>query len=306
MCQDRWSIKTWKVWTSLSSEIEQRIQELNLQLAKARQERDQLSQEARKWAEKRNEYHEQIRQLQNEVKNLREKRDETNLQVQILKATREKAKSQRKERQGQAAKLKEKMKSLTEQKPSARSDELDRQIQSLEWKIQTSSLSIKDEKELVEQVRTLETQRAASKQLHNLKNSLLELQAEAKTFGTQAKLEHEKLSQQADQSQEFHQKALETSNRIRTVRQSADEAHQKYSELRQKADRAHEKFLEIQQQARSLKEELEMKAKQRYVEKEQALRTEATAKAKEKMKRGEKLTWNEFKLLSEQEESTEH
>jgi len=55
-----------------------------------------------------------------------------------------------------------------------------------------------------------------------------------------------------------------------------------------------------------LKEELRTKEKQQYVEKEHMLREEATTKAREKMKRGEKLTWDEYKLLTEQEPSTEN
>jgi uncharacterized coiled-coil DUF342 family protein len=48
------------------------------------------------------------------------------------------------------------------------------------------------------------------------------------------------------------------------------------------------------------------KEKQQYAQKGQALKNQATAKAREKMKRGEKLTLDEFKLLSEEEEATQH
>ena len=286
--------------------FEQKLVELNQQFALTKQERDQLNQEAKKWAEKRNEYHQQIKQLQSEVKNLKEKRDEINLQVQILKAAREKAKAQRQEKHEQIEKLREKMRPLAERKPANRLQDLEKRIKDIDWKIQTSSLPLQEEKELVEQVKLLETQRFAHKQLLDLKDKLIEVQTEAKAFGTQAKLKHDELSQLANQSQEFHNHLVETSNKIKTLRQSADQAHQKYLELGQKADKSHEKCVEIQKQAKSLKEEMESREKWQYAEKGQALKDQATAKAREKMKHGEKLTWDEFKLLTGEEEATEH
>jgi len=290
----------------LPNPFEQKLVELNQQFAQARQERDQLNLEARKWAEKRNECHQQIKQLQSEVKSLKEKRDEVNLQVQILKAAREKAKAQRQKKQEEIVKLREKIRPLAERKSTHRLQDLEKRIKDIEWKIQTSSLPLKEENDLVEQVKLLETQRVAHKQLLDLKDKLIEVQTEAKAFGTQANLKHNELSQLANQSQEFHNHLVETFDKIKTLRQSADQKHQKYLEFRQKANKSHEKCVDIQKQIKSLKEEMESKEKQQYTQKGQALKDQATAKAREKMKHGEKLTWDEFKLLSDEEEATEH
>jgi phosphoserine phosphatase len=198
------------------------------------------------------------------------------------------------------------MKPLGERQQPVRYWDLEKRIQGLEWKIQTSSLSLQEEKELVEQVRVLETQRVSMKKLRDLGDSLTELQTETKALGTQAKLRHDELSEIANQSQKFHKQIIDLSSKIKSLRQSADEAHQKYIEYRQQADHIHKKYVGTQQQIRALKEDQERKEKQRHAEKEQALRIETTAKIREKMKRGERLTLEEFKLLSEQEEPTEH
>ena len=132
------------------------------------------------------------------------------------------------------------------------------------------------------------------------------MQVEAKALGTQAKLKHDELSQLAKQSQEFHNRLAEALDKIKALRQSADEAHRKHLELRQEADKSHGKFIEIQKQIKSLKEEIESNERHQYAQKGQALKDQAVAKAREKMKHGEKLTWDEFKLLTDEEESTEH
>jgi uncharacterized coiled-coil DUF342 family protein len=290
----------------LTEQIEQKIEQLNKELAATRQERDGLNTQAKEWAEKRNKTHDQIKTLQTEVKRLKEKRDEINLQVQVLKAAREKAKTEKNEKHQRITQIREKIKTLEPKKPSTRLKDLEKAIQSIEWKIQTSSLSVKEEKALVDQVRVLEVQRVAHKQLQELTDKMVELQTEAKASGTQAKLNHEKLSQLAQQSQEFHEKLIGVLNNIKSLRLNADEAHQKYMGIRQKADESHERYVGIQRQIKALKDELAKREKEHYGERSRALREEVTKRAQEKMKRGEKLTWDEFKLLTEQEEATEH
>lgn len=290
----------------MAEQTQQKIEQLSKELAATRQERDELNTQAREWAEKRNKVNDQIKELQIEVKRLKEQRDEINLQVQVLKAAREKAKTERNEKHQRVAQIREKIKALEPKKPSTRLKDLEKAIQSIEWKIQTSSLSVKEEKTLVDQVRILEVQRVAHKQLQELTDKMIEMQTEAKALGTQAKLNHEKLAQLAEESQGFHEKLIGVLNNIKSLRQNADEAHQKYVGIRQKADKSHERYVGIQRQIRALKDELAKKEKEHYGARGRALREEATKRAREKMKRGEKLTWDEFKLLTEQEETTEH
>jgi uncharacterized coiled-coil DUF342 family protein len=290
---------------ALHTPPEEKIEELNKQLNQLRQERDQLNLEAKKWVEKRDQSNHQIKQLQTEAKAIKAKRDEINLHVQILKAAREKAKTKRQEKHEQAVKLMEKMKPLADRKSANRYQELEKRIQDIDWTIQTSSLPVQEEKELVEKVKELETQKTSHKRFLKLKDKLVEAEIEAKAFGTQARLKHDELSELAKQSQDAHTRFLDVVNRIKPLRQSADEAHQKHLELRQKANTTHEKYVETQRQIKALNEELADKEKQQYAKKGQALKDEAKAKAREKMKRGEKLTFDEFKLLSE-EDATQH
>jgi uncharacterized coiled-coil DUF342 family protein len=288
----------------------QDVEESTQQLQRLKQERDELNNQARTWVEKRNSLHQEIKTLQAEAKNLREKRDEINLQVQILKAAREKAKTQAKQKREEIAKLREKVRTLAPKKPKVRQADLEREIENLEWKIQTSSLPVKEEKALVDRVQDLETQGVVYKQMDQLNDKLLQLQTETMALQNEAKLKHQQLTTLADQSQQLHTKLTEVFDKIKNLRQSADEAHQKYLEHRQKADETHQRVVELQQKTRTMKQEREQKEKQQYELRGLALKEEAAKKAKEKMNRGEKLTWQEFQLLTEQDETdaeaTEH
>jgi len=289
---------------TLLDPVREKIEELNQQLGEVRRERDELNSESKVWAEKRNQLNQQIKALQNQVKTLREKRDEMNLQVQVLKATREKANAQRKEKQEQILKIRAKIEPLVQKKPLSNLGDLESEIQSLDWKIQTTSLSIGEEKRLVSKVQVLEAQRLVLKQLQELKATLIELQKEAKALETQARINHEKLSKLAEKSQEFHEHMVKTVNEMNALKKSADDAHQKHKEFHQRANEAHEKYVKVQQQITVLMEEVEKREKKYFAKREQELREEATRKVQEKVKKGQKLTWEEFKLFKQQEETT--
>ena len=277
-----------------------KIEELNRELNELKQERDKLNNEARVWAEKRNTIHEQIKTLRTEAKNLKEKRDSINQKVKELKNLREQAKSEQKEKHAQISKTKEKMRVIMKKKPSRPMADIQKDIDSLEWKIQTTSMPVQEEKVFVDQVRILESQRAIHKQIQELKDTLIELQAEEKALATKAKLHHEALAELAEQGQGFHKQMLELLTKAQNLKSEADAAHQKHVEFRQKANEVHQKFLELLKQINSLKQEIKKKDEEQQAKKQQELREEAVKKAHEKMKRGEKLTWEEFQLLAEQ------
>ncbi|UCE15286.1 MAG: hypothetical protein JSV12_05215 [Candidatus Bathyarchaeota archaeon] len=284
----------------MSNPLKQRIEELNSKLASLKEELDKLNPEARKWAEKRNSIHKQIKALRTKVDDLKEKRDELNKKVQELKNMREQARTERREKRTQILKLKEKLRRPTEKKPIRNMRDVESEIERLEWEIQTTSLPVREEKILIDQVRALENQLLTHKQIRKLEESFLELQAEEKALETKANLHHEKLSELAKQSQSFHEKVSEIFNKIHAFQVDADDAHQKYVEIKQKAQALHQERAEFLRQANSLMQELRQTEEKKQLKRQRELRKELVDKALGKMKRGEKLTWEEFKVVTEQ------
>jgi uncharacterized coiled-coil DUF342 family protein len=283
----------------LSKSLEQRIGELNKELAALKEERDKLNLEAQKWAEKRDSIHEQIKRLRTEVAGLKEKRDALNEKVRELKSLREQAKEKRKQKHTQILKLKEELGSLEKRKPPQSMRDIQREIENLEWKIQTTPLTVKEEELLIDQVRRLETQLSVHKQIKKSKEKLLELRTEEKALETEAKTYHEKLSELAEQSQESHEQMLEILNRVRALKVEADSAHQKYVEIKHQARKLHQKCAELLDQIKAFKQELRKAEEKEQAKRQRELRKELEKRALEKLKHGEKLTWEEFKILAE-------
>jgi len=283
----------------LSESLEQRIGKLNQELASLKEERNKLNLEAKKWAEKRNAIHEQIKSLRTKAADLKGKRDNLNEKVQEFKSLRDQAKTKRKEKHAQILKLKEKVRSLTERKPSQSMHGIQREIEKLEWKIQTTSLPVKEEETLINQVRQLEAQLVVHKQIEKSKEELMELRAEEKALETEAKTYHEKLSELAEQSQKFHEEMLENLNKALGLKAEADSTHQKYVEIKQQAQNLHQKCVELLDKIKTFEKDLQEAEDKRQAKRRRELRKELEERALEKLKRGEKLTWEEFKILAE-------
>lgn len=274
--------------------LEQRITELNRELAVLKEKLDKLNLEARKWAEERNVIHEQIKKLQKEASGLKGKRDEINEMVRKLKGLREKAREERKEKHAQILSLKKELRNIMKKRPLKDMNEIKREIETLEWKIQTTSLMLNEEKSLVERVRPLEAQLLIHRQIQKLKEDIFELQMEKEKLEAKAKLHHEKLSKLAEQSQKFHETRLEVLKRIGDFKVEADIAHQKYVWTKQQAKDLRRKYVKILHQIEALKQKLRQAEEKKQAERQLELRKELEERALKKLRRGEKLTLEEF------------
>lgn len=284
----------------LPNSLQQQINELYQQLTSLKEEKSHVNEEARKWAEKRDAIHEEIRKLRTEGVSLKEKRDGLNNKVKELKETREQAKIECKAKHEQILKLREKMKVLLEKRPSRNMHDLQEEIDSLEWEIQTTSLTVKDEQPIIEKVKSLEAQLIIHKQIQELKNAVTMLQTEEKVLATRSRLSHEKLSEFAQESQKLHAKMIDTMDRVRALRTEADSMHQKFVGVKQKTADIREKSMEIVNQIASLKQKLRQTEEEKQSKDQLELLEELKKKAKEKVKNGKKLTWDEFKVLAQE------
>ncbi len=283
----------------MSESLKQRIGKLNQELALLKEERDKLYSEAKKWAEKRNYINEKIKKLRIEATSLKEERDSLNAEVQKLKSLREQAKTKRKEKHAQILELREKIGGLAERKPLQRMRHIQREIEMIEWKIQTTSLPVKDEEILISQVRNLETQLSTYKQLEKTKDELIVLRTEEKVLEAEAKSCHEKLAELVEKSQKLHEDMFENLNKASSLKVEADSAHQKYVAIKQQAQNLHQKCVELSDKAKTFEIQLQEAEYKKQAKRKRELLKELEERAFEKLKHGEKLTWEEFKILAE-------
>lgn len=279
--------------------MEHEIEEIYRELAAIKDEEGRLTAEARKLAEKRALAYKKIRELGLEIINLKIERDSLNRRVKDLKALREEKKKKCGETIVQIRDLKQKVKEAELIKPFRGMRDLESEIERIDWIIQTNPLPLEDEKRLVNQVRLLENQLAVHKGIKSLKDQVKNLNKEVETLKFEIQSCHEEMLKVAEQSQTIHQQILKASERIRALKAEAEDLKRKYVEARERIQVIRSKSIENLNQIKSYKRELQEIEERERAERLSKLQRELREKALEKLRQGKKLTFDEFKILSE-------
>lgn len=265
-----------------------------------RAERSRLNKEGRELAQERNGLHREAAKLRSEAQSLREKRDDLNSDIQRLKISREEARKDYFIKIDELRELRKKIKEVMAKKPRRSARSLEDEIKAIEWKIQTESPSLSEEKKLVDVVKVLEGQLEVYRERMRIVDKIDVLENEAKRLNDKTSAYRERILELARQSQEFHERMVEKLQRIGELRVRANGIHKEYIDHREKARAVHSKCLEIMGQIKGIRDEIRRKEEGERAELQACLKEKLSKEALAKLRRGERLTFDEFKILAEQ------
>ena len=283
----------------MSKAIEQQIEELYQRLQLLRAERNGLKKKAQIWADKRDRIHEEIRDLRLQIRSLRQRRDALNEEVKHLKSLREALLRRKREILEEISKLRQEKRGMNAEKPSRSRSYLEKEIERIEWKIQTEPLPLDVERQLIDQVKALEAQMEFYRRIEKINSKIADLKREADRLKADSLDYRSRIQEIAAQSQEFHLKMLKKIEDVRQLKAKADEMHQQYAEYRDKIKAIGLELKKILAEIRSLRDQLKEQEERERRQKEANLQKQTEEKALEKLRRGEKLTFDEFKILIE-------
>ena len=238
----------------------------------------------------------EVKRISTDVRPLRDRRDSFNAQVKELKKKRDELRTAAAQKRETLSKLLQQTREISEQLHGSMSAVL-KEIQSLEWFIQTNPLAPQTERSLVAKIGKLEVNLAKHKGLRNIRDKLLLLKVEIAALRMQAQATHEELTKIAKESEKVHTAMQEHVKILTGKKKEADEKHSEYLEqskrrldgitvLRQNADR----MMEIRARIG------EVKTSSR-VEKAEKLRSKYKEAANQKLRSGGKLSFEEFQAL---------
>ena len=275
------------------------VEELTKQLSGLREKIDSLETEAQGWAEKRDELNERTKSLRTEALELRSQRDKLNSDVKDLKQHRDSATAKINEKVEETRRLVEENRILVKKKPSKGREALQEEVERIDWTIQTTPLTLQKDKELVEQVRKLEAQLAVHKKIEQKIEKVAQMRVEIKTLKAENEVLHKELREKAQKSQEIHKRMIKKIDESKAVKTEADSAHKQFLLAKERTRPIRQEINALSNQVRQLKDEMREEERREKKENENALRETLEKQAQEKLKRREKLTWEEFQLLAE-------
>ena len=276
-----------------------RIEELNHRLSALKEQKRKLDAEVEELAEKRNHLNEEFKRLKAEVQKLKSSRDEINTEVKELKGQRIQLKTEIAQKTNELRNLKSKIEALTAKKTSRSLNALQKEFEAIEWRIQTTPLSLKEEKKLVERVKQLEDQISVYRKMEQLSQKKLELTAELKALEARAKLLQERIIEKAEKSQKIHKEMLKKAEEARKLKKEADSVHKLFLQAKEKVKNLLEEIKKILEEIKRLEGEVRAEEEEERRKSEENLLEKIAKQAMDKLKRGEKLSWEEFKILTE-------
>lgn len=294
-------------------------EEIIQQIQKLREEANNANVQIKNCVERRNELNEGVKKSREEINHLKAERDQINERVKVLKSQRNAIRAQSdpitEDINASRAKIAELKKTLPRESQRALQEEHD----AIEWKISTTSLDLQEEKRLIENVKQLEILLRGYKKIDAHNTKIKNFLAQRKTFDEQADVLHKELTELASKSQEIHSKMIEKVNFMNISRAQADGQHQLFIKTKEetipqiyekigqlvgqlnnvKAEMAKEAktAAEIRASERAITEKANQEQQQSNKEKEQAIKEKIGAEARNKLQKGEKVSWDEFQLM---------
>ncbi len=294
------------------------------QIQKLREEANKANVQIKNCIDRRNELNELVKKSRGEIAALKLERDSINEKVSLLKEQRDALRVQSQPLIDEINVLKQRIAELKKTLPRISQRKLQEEHDAIEWKISTTTLDLQEEKRLIEDVKQVEILLSGYKKIESKSRKIKELLSQRKTLQDQADVLHRELTDLATKSQALHSSMIEKINAMKVSKAQADVQHQTYIQTKEEVlTKIYVKIAELTGQlkgirasiAKDAKEEGEVRQQTRnaneqtFKEKQQAMKEKIGTEARDKLQKGEKVSWDEFQLMmgdtAEDEEETQ-
>ena len=277
------------------------LERISRQLYALREQANSEDADTQGHVEKRDKLNEKFKKLRQEIREFKTERDNLNEKVKTLKQQRDEARAKIRVRIEEIKAHNQKIAELKKKTPRESRRDLQKEFDDIEWKIQTTPLDMQEEKRLMERVKQLETQLSVYKKIDQHVKKISELRKELELFEANADAAHQELTEIAERSQDIHAKMIGKIAESKDIKAEADGLHSAYIQAKEQVRPIREEIKKLTEQKRKLQAAMREEDAKRKRSVEQALKEKLGSQAKDKLERGEKLSWDEFKILADDE-----
>lgn len=252
-----------------------------------------LLEDVRRVKEKRDKLHAEIRGAIEEIKTLKSEYKSLSLEISSLKG----------ELNSEYSKLRETRQLINEVKAkiggsSVPLKELRRRISELEWRLQTAPTDLQVEKKIAGEIARLEREVKQQEEVLKLKENLMELKATREAIKIKIKSIRSKLEEVGSKREAIKKVIIQLDERIKSLRKEADDYHR---DLLQKVKELNELKIEKKTIVEEL-ETLEAEEKKRFEDEAKSNLIKNAKIVLDKLRKGERITSEELKILAEAED----
>jgi uncharacterized coiled-coil DUF342 family protein len=282
--------------TELLEDLEEQRSKLNKKAEHYRRKRDKLNNTARRWADKRDQLNAKSRENIEKANIHRKKRDELNELVKKAKVERETWNKSVAETQAKLGGLKKKHLP----KDGITLEKLKREVRNLEFKQQTSVLSVDKERELLDLLSGVQDQIRQREKLLEGNQEIQEVLAKRNEAKQKAEEAHKTVSESAESAQKEHDSMCKFYDEGDRLRKEADGAQVEFRKAKVTADEAHKNHVEMVRQVHDFDKIIAGLRQKKARAKREVAETSAKKEAEdiyERFKAGEKLSTEDLMFL---------
>lgn len=264
---------------------------------------DEALEEGIRSAESRDAYHSKMKDARARIAELRQKRQDLSQQIDEVIAASQALRRSLREKIQEAENVRSILKSTKVGYSTA--EKLERNIAKAEWKIQTGLIGPKEERRLFEEISRMERILEETKVKRGTLRRLRSLSDQIDEIKNALQKNSEKIEFLMRTRPALARQMRGLAKEYRKLRKLGDESHERFVRARVLQRETEDKRILVISRLKALGYR-ERTARQATVKKrEHALKQRVVATAAEKMKRGEKLSFEEFRMLMEQDQAEE-
>jgi uncharacterized coiled-coil DUF342 family protein len=285
------------------SQIVNQIQVLESDISLLKKMLDEQYSLANEHIETRNRFNEGRRSKLNQVQTLKEKRDQLNdfvkAQKNLLIEKRKNVHENREEIQQHQQLIRDTLFNVKISK-----DEAQNRVDDLDWKIQTNPTNIEEEKRITSEIKKLQIIIEKYSRVETNNKGIQLLYAEIDDLRKEIEMICEQIKNAVNGSQIHHKEMIQRFHESNELKNHSDKAHRAFLGVKKKADDIRKKLSDKQEMLSKLEYELRKLNsidKEVKSEKEEKRVSNIVTRTQRKVKDGEKVTFDEFKLLLERD-----
>lgn len=221
------------------------LEKAELKLRSLLDKRDELNEQANIVRQERDLLHKNRRQVADRMREHKRKRDALVKEMRAHKLTRNKLHKEARD----LIETKRKMRGKVTVGIESDLKRLKKELDDMEMRQQTESLSIADENDLIDEMRStyrdlLDLEKVEDENIRTTKD-VAEINARIDQAFLKADEEHRMVVQLADEAQKLHDKVTEAFKEIATITAEANKKHEEYIKIKEKADGYHQRAQEM-------------------------------------------------------------
>lgn len=284
---------------------EERLAELEEQLALLQKRRADLNKAAEHWRRERDKLNNSTRSLRAEALKHRLERDQVNQRIAEIKRKIEALRNELGKRQRKLAEIDDRLEENRRRLPQRQV--LKEKLRRIEWELMTTpTTDMKDrERVLVEDAQRLRRMFAAHDELDTYAEERMRILADIKAKELEIRGQRGETSRLNEMSKANHEKMIMLHSKADEERSRADDAHAKFLEYLSAIRRIDGELNKTIQKVIGIRERLRESERKEAAERKrmvEARRMELMKEARKKLEAGERLNLDEMKLLYGEEE----